>query len=61
MSILSINSCFVILDLAGCKADVRIDDSLFSSMAYADDITQFSTNAQCLQNLIDICVHEYVC
>ena len=39
-----------------CDAGVRIGDTLYSSMAYADDITLFSTNVQDLQNLIDICV-----
>ena len=31
-------------------------DTLYNSMAYADDITLFSTNVQDLQNLIDVCV-----
>ena len=38
------------------KTGVRIGDTLYNSMAYADDITLFSTNVQYLQNLIDVCV-----
>ena len=37
-----------------CEAGVRIGDALFSSMAYADDTTLFSTNVQYLQNIFDI-------
>ena len=39
-----------------CDAGVRIGDTLYNSMAYADDITFFSRNVQDLQNLIDVCV-----
>ena len=39
-----------------CDTGVRIGDTLYNSMAYADDITLFSTNVQDLQNLIDVCV-----
>ena len=46
----------LLLDLNNCDAGVRIGNILYSSMAYADDITLFSTNVQDLQNLIDICV-----
>ena len=35
---------------------VRIRDTLYTFMAYADDITLFSTNVQDLHNLIDVCV-----
>ena len=51
---ISINQ--LLLDLNNCDAGVRIGDTLYNSMAYADDITLFSTNAQDLQNLIDVCV-----
>ena len=30
-------------------------DTLYNSMAYADDIILFSTNVQDLQNLVDVC------
>ena len=40
------------LDLNNCDAGVRIGESLYNCMAYADDITLFSTNVQDLQNLI---------
>ena len=46
----------LLLDLNNCDAGVRIGDTLYNSMAYADDITLFSTNVQDLQNLIDVCV-----
>ena len=49
-----INQLF--LDLNNCDAAVRIGDTLYNSMAYADDITLFATNVQDLQNLIDVCV-----
>ena len=45
----------LLLDLNDCDAGVRIGDVLYNSMAYADDITIFSTNAKCLQCLIDMC------
>ena len=45
----------LLLDLNDCDAGVRIGDMLYNSMAYADDITIFSTNAKGLQCLIDIC------
>ena len=45
----------LLLDLNNCDAGVRIGDTLYNSMAYADDITLFSTNVQDLQNLIDVC------
>ena len=44
------------LDLNNCDAGGRIGDALYNSMAYAHDITLFSTNVQDLQNLIDVCV-----
>ena len=52
--------CFVCtrfqhLDLNECDVGVRIGDVLYNSMAYADDITVFSTNAKDLQRLIDMC------
>ena len=34
----------LLLDLNNCDADVRIGDTLYNYMAYADDITLFSTN-----------------
>ena len=37
-----------------CDAGVRIGDTLYNSMAYADDITLVSTNVQDLQNLTDV-------
>ena len=46
----------LLLDLNNCDAGVRIGDTLYNYMAYADDITLFSTNVQDLQNLIDVCV-----
>ena len=46
----------LLLDLNNCDADIRIGDTLYNSMAYADDITLFSTNVRDLQNLIDVCV-----
>ena len=42
----------LLLDLNDCDAGVRIGDMLYNYMAYADDITIFSTNAKCLQCLI---------
>ena len=45
----------LLLDLGDCDAGVRIGDVLYNSMAYADDITIFSTNAKCMQCLIDMC------
>ena len=45
----------LLLDLNNCDAGVRIGDTLYNSMAYADDITLFSTNVQDLQNLTDVC------
>ena len=44
------------LDLNNCDSGVRIGDTLYNSMAYADDMALFSTNVQDLQNLIDVCV-----
>ena len=41
--------------LNDCDVGVRIGDVLYNSMAYADDITVFSTNAKDLQRLIDMC------
>ena len=46
----------LLLDLNNCDAGVRIGDTLYNSMAYADDITLFSTNVQDIHNLIDVCV-----
>ena len=48
----------LLLDFSNCDAGVRIGDTLYNSMAYADDITLFSTNVQDLQNLIvqHVCV-----
>ena len=46
----------LLLDLNNCDAGVRIGDTLYTYMAYADDITLISTNVQDLQNLIDVCV-----
>ena len=46
----------LLLQLNKCDAGVRIGDTLYNSMAYADDITLFSTDVQDLQNLIDVCV-----
>ena len=45
----------LLLDLNDCDIGVRIGDVLYNSMAYADDITIFSTNAKGLQCLIDMC------
>ena len=45
----------LLLDLNYCDVGVRIGDVLYNSMAYADDITVFSTNAKDLQRLIDMC------
>ena len=45
----------LLLDMNDCDAGVRIGDVLYNSMAYADDITIFSTNAKGLQCLIDMC------
>ena len=44
----------LLLDLNDCDVGVRIGDVLYNSMAYADDITVFSTNAKDLQRLIDM-------
>ena len=46
----------LLLDFNNCDAGVRIGDTLYNCMAYADDNTLFSTNVQDLQNLIDVCV-----
>ena len=46
----------LLLDLNNSDAGVRIGDTLYNYMAYAEDITLFSTNVQDLQNLIDVCV-----
>ena len=46
----------LLLDFNNCDAGVRIGDTLYNYIAYADDITLFSTNVQNLQNLIDVCV-----
>ena len=45
----------MLLDLNDCDVGVRIGDVLYNSMAYAYDITVFSTNAKDLQRLIDMC------
>ena len=45
----------LLLDLNDCDVGVRIGDVLYNYMAYADDITVFSTNAKDLQRLIDMC------
>ena len=45
-----------LLDLNKCNAGVRIGDTLYNSMAYADDIPLFSTNVQDVRNLIGVCV-----
>ena len=45
----------LLLDLNNCDAGVRIGDTLYNYMDYADDITLFSTNVQDLQSLIDVC------
>ena len=45
----------MLLYFNNCDAGVRIGDTLNNPMAYADDITLFSTNVQDLQNLIDVC------
>ena len=45
----------LLLDLNDCDAGVRIGDVLYNSMAYADDITMFSTNAKGLQCIINMC------
>ena len=42
----------LLLDLNDCDVGVIIGDVLYNSMAYADDITVFSTNAKGLQRLI---------
>ena len=52
----SIDGYVFTTDLQGSDSGARIDDMLFNSVAYADDITLFSTNIKGLQNLIDICV-----
>ena len=46
----------LLYDLQSSDAGARIGDMLFNSVAYADDITLFSTNIKGLQSLIDICV-----
>ena len=46
----------LLLDLNNCDAGVIIGDTLYNSVAYADEITLFSTNAQDLQNVIDVCI-----
>ena len=46
----------LLYDLQSSDAGARIGDMLFNSVAYADDVTLFSTNMKGLQNLIDICV-----
>ena len=43
------------IDLNDCDVGVIIGDVLYNSMAYADDITVFSTNVKDLQRLIDMC------
>ena len=45
----------LLLDLTECDAGVRIGDELYNSMAYADDITLFATNAKGVQCLVDMC------
>ena len=45
----------LLFDLNNSDAGVRISDALYNDMAYADDITLFSTNVQDLQNLMDVC------
>ena len=45
----------LLLYLNDCDAGVRLGDVLYNYMAYADDITIFSTNAKCVQCLIDMC------
>ena len=45
----------LLLDLNDCDVGVSIGDVLYNYMAYADDITVFSTNAKDLQRLIDMC------
>ena len=45
----------LLLDLNDCDVGVQIGDVLYNSMAYADDITVFSTNAKYLKRLIDMC------
>ena len=50
----------LLLDLNNSDAGVRIGDTLYNYMAYADDITLFSTNVQDLQNLIDVYVMHIV-
>ena len=54
-SALSTETRSPLLDLNDCDVGVRIGDVLYNSMAYADDITVFSTNAKDLQRLIDMC------
>ena len=44
----------LLLDLNDCDVGVRIGDMLYNSMAYADDITVFSTNDKDLQCLISL-------
>ena len=44
----------LLLDLDNCDPGVRIGHTLYNDMAYADDITLFSTTVQDLQNLIDV-------
>ena len=46
----------LLLDFNNCDAGVIIGDTLYNSVAYADEITLFSTNAQDLQNVIDVCI-----
>ena len=45
----------LLLDLNDCDVGVRIGYALYNYMAYADDITELSTNAKYLQCLIDMC------
>ena len=45
----------LLLALNDCDAGIRIGDVRYNPMAYADDITIFSTNAKCLQCINDKC------
>ena len=51
----------LLLDLNDCDVGVMIGDVLYNSMAYADDITVFSTNAKDLQQMKAFWINMGVC
>ena len=50
----------LLLDLNDCYVVVSIGDVFYNYMAYADDITIFSTNAKYLQCILLVCVQGIV-